>query len=93
MSDLEREGERRSKTKKSKSKKKSRGEKGAIQDISLPENFKEYGVPVDIGKRVITFSDVDKSVWEGVTELPYLPTPWNFILASMEIIFIHYFFQ
>ncbi|CAI2380754.1 unnamed protein product [Moneuplotes crassus] len=82
MSDLE-TGRKSSSKKKGK---KSKDEKGALKDVSLPKNFKEYGVPTDIGKRVVTFSDVDKSVWEGITEVPYLPTPWNFILCIINCI-------
>jgi ATPase subunit of ABC transporter with duplicated ATPase domains len=93
-----RDDSRRSKTKKKSSKskdrsevikkgsKKGKDEKGAIEDIRLPTQLMEYGVPVDVGKRVITFSDVDKSVYDGVTELPYCPTPWNFIFARRNLI-------
>lgn len=76
------EKNKKTSSKKSGKRSKSKNEKGALQDIALPDSFKEYGVPVDIGKRLITFSDVDKSVWAGVTELPYLPMPFNFILPS-----------
>ena len=92
MADLEMNDGRRSKTKKKgkkgKRSKKDQDEKGALQDIALPENFKEYGVPTDVGKRILNFSDVDKSVFEGITEMPYCPTPWNFVCASMSIFLI-----
>lgn len=81
------ENNKKSSSKKSGKRSKDKGEKGAIQDIGLPESFKEYGVPVDIGKRIITFSDVDRSVWSGVTELPYLPMPFNFILPSKSLFY------
>ncbi|CAI2380086.1 unnamed protein product [Moneuplotes crassus] len=84
MSDIE--TGRRSEGKKKKKGKKSKDDKGAIKDIALPDNFKEYGVPTDVGNRLVTFSDVDRSVWDGITEVPYLPTPWNFILCILNCV-------
>lgn len=85
MADLESDT-RRSKTKKGgKSIKKNKKDKGdgAIQDWKLPDKFGEdYGVPTDIGKRLVNFSDVDKSVYNGITEVPYTKSPWNYIFAS-----------
>ena len=75
----------RSRSKGKKIKKGKRDDKeGAIEDIALPNSFKEYGIPTDIGKRVVNFSDVDKSVYNGVTSVPFLPTPWNYILAGIK---------
>ena len=70
------------KLKKIKKGKKDKGD-GAIEDIKLPESFKEYGLPTDVGKRLVNFSDVDKSVYEGVTSVAFLPSPWNYILAGI----------
>jgi len=82
-SDIEKNDTRRSKSKKGKAtKKKKKSEQGAIEDIRLPTQLMEYGVPVDVGKRIVTFSDVDKSAYDAITEIPFCPTPWNFVFAS-----------
>ena len=88
MSDIEKGNTRRSKTKKGgKSiKKKNRDEgDGAVEDWKLPDQFEDYGVPTDIGKRVVNFSDVDKSVYKGVTEVPFTKSPWSYVFASKSL--------
>lgn len=92
MTDIENEGGRRSASKKSSShtRSKSKSSKGGLIDdalskadiLKLPTNFKQYGIPTDIGSRIVTFSDIDRSVYDGIMELPYLPMPFNFILPS-----------
>ena len=39
-------------------------------------------IPTDIDKRVINLSDVDKSVYNGVTQVSILLSPWNYILRG-----------
>ena len=52
------------------------------RDITLPKQFKENGIPTDIGKRVINLSDVGNFVYNGVTQVPFLSSPWNYILGG-----------
>ena len=85
MADIEKgKDSRRSNTKKGQKIKKGKKDKGdgAVADWKLPDNFQEYGVPTDIGKRVVTFSEVDKSVYAGVTEVPFCKSPWCYVFAS-----------
>ena len=47
----------------------------------------EIGVPRDIGARLADFSDVDVELWELITNVPKVNTPWNVLLALLNVFF------
>ena len=52
-----------------------------------PELFQEIGVPKDLGARLSDFSEVDRELWDLLTNVPKVATPWNALLALLNIIF------
>ena len=47
----------------------------------------EIGIPRDIGARLCDFSDVDTELWELITNVPKVTTPWNILLALLNVFF------
>ena len=47
----------------------------------------EIGIPRDIGARLSDFSDVDIELWELITNVPKVTSPWNVLLALLNVFF------
>lgn len=47
----------------------------------------EIGIPRDIGARLADFSEVDAELYDLITNVPKVATPWNVLLALLNVFF------
>ena len=58
-----------------------------MRDLQAPEILQEIGIPRDLGKQLSDFSDVDVELWELLTAPPKVNSPWNVLLALLNVFF------
>ena len=49
--------------------------------------LREIGIPRDLGARLADFGELDQEFWELITTVPVVPTPWNAVLALLNVFF------